>query len=79
MGSLKNPTFSGGSPKTNLEDGLPKKGELGQIANLKGGRGGLGKKEGGGGGVFDEGLIPQCTQCSYNLLHEAVMKKCYVK
>ena len=39
--SLKNPTFKGGSQKTNIEGGLPKKGGLGQFANL---RRGLGKK-----------------------------------
>ena len=35
----------GGSQKTNIEGGLPKKGELGQFADL---RVGLGKKLGGG-------------------------------
>ena len=40
--SLKNPTFKGGSQKTNIEGGLPKKRGLGQFANLRGG--GLGKK-----------------------------------
>ena len=36
--------------------GLLKKGELGQLADL---RGGLRKKE--GSGVFEGGLTPQCT------------------
>ena len=36
--------------------GLPKKGGLGKFANL---REGLGKKE--GSGVFEGGVIPQCT------------------
>ena len=35
--SLKNPTFKGGSQKTNIEGGLPKKRGLGQFANLRGG------------------------------------------
>ena len=55
MGSLKNPTFrGGGSQKTNIEGGLPKKGGLGQFANL---RVGLAKKR---DGVL-VGLIPQCA------------------
>ena len=40
------------SQKTNIEGGLPKKGGFGQFADL---RGGLGKKE-RGGGVFEEGV-----------------------
>ena len=44
-GSLKNPTFRGGSQKTNIEGGLPKKGGFGQFVDLREG-GGLGKKEG---------------------------------
>ena len=36
--------------------GLPKKGGLGQFADSRGG--GSGKKE---DGVFEGGLIPQCT------------------
>ena len=51
--------LSGGlesSRKSNIEGGgLPKKGGLGQFANL----GGLDNKE--GSGVFEGGLIPQCT------------------
>ena len=38
--------FSGGVHKNNNMRGLPRKEELGQFANW---RGGLGKKEGGGG------------------------------
>ena len=54
-GSLKNPTFMGrGSRKTNIEGRLPKKGGLGQFADLRGG-GGLARKRGWfffkGGGV----------------------------
>ena len=56
---LKNSTFrgegGGGSRKTNLKGGLPKKGGVGQFANLRGDR--PGKKE---GVVFFGGLIPQC-------------------
>ena len=40
----------------NILGGLPKKWGLGQLPDL---RGGLGKKE--GGGIFEGGLIPQCT------------------
>ena len=48
----------GGSLKTNIEGGLPKKGgELGQFTDLSEG-GGLCKKE--WGGVFERGLIPHC-------------------
>ena len=39
--------------------GVPKKGGLGHFADLGGG---LRKKE--GGGVFEGGLIPQCTLCT---------------
>ena len=47
----------GGSRKTNIDGGLPKRGGLGQFANLM--RGGLGKKE---AGVFLRGrVMPQCT------------------
>ena len=57
MCSLKNPTFRGRvHKKSDIEGGLPKKGRLGQFADL---RRGLGKKE--GDGVFDGGLIPRCT------------------
>ena len=42
------------SQKTNIERGLPKKGGFGQFADL---RGGLGKKERGGGFLRRE-LIP---------------------
>ena len=50
-----------GSRKTNIEGGMPKKGELGQFANLSGGGGGrgVGRKSkvaflmGGRGGVVD--------------------------
>ena len=35
--------------KTNIQGELPKKGELGQFADLRGGGGGLSKKGGGGG------------------------------
>ena len=47
---MKNPTFRGGSRKTNKEGGLPKKGGLVQFANLRGGfagkRGGVLEGEG---------------------------------
>ena len=36
----------GRTRKTDIEGELPKKEELGQFANLRGGGGGLGKKEG---------------------------------
>ena len=51
-----------GSLKTNIEGGLPKKGGLARLANLRGG-GGLARKR--GGGVFEGGLIPQCTLCVF--------------
>ena len=41
-----------GSRKTNIEGGMPKKGELGQFANLSGGGGGWKKEQ---GGIFDGG------------------------
>ena len=44
--------------KNQYRGGLPKKGGLRQFADLGGG-GGLGKKE--RGGVFEGGLILQCT------------------
>ena len=47
----------GGSRKTNIEGGLPKKEGLGQFADLRGGD--LGRKE--GVGLFEGELIPQCT------------------
>ena len=55
---MKNPTFrgvgggGGGSRKTNIEGGLPKKRGLGQFADL---REDLARKR---GGVFEGGLIP---------------------
>ena len=36
-GSPKNPIFRKGSRKTNIQGGLPKKGELGQFLDLRGG------------------------------------------
>ena len=45
-----------GHEKPIYRGGLPKKGELGQFVDFSGE---LGKKE--GGGVFEAGLIPQCT------------------
>ena len=53
--------FLGGSRKTSIEGELSKRGRGGQLADL---RGGLAKKRGGGGGLFEgegRGLIPQCT------------------
>ena len=44
----------GSSQKTDIEEGLPKKG-VWIVCRFKGG---LGKK---GGDVFEGGLIPQCT------------------
>ena len=40
---------------------MPKKGRLGQFADLRRGGGGLVRKR--GGGVFEGALIPQCTLC----------------
>ena len=49
---MKNLTFSGGEfMKTDIEGGLPKKGGLGQFADLGGG---LGKNK--GGSVFERGV-----------------------
>ena len=45
----------GGSQKNNIYGGLPKKGELGQFANLRG------PWQERGSGVLEGGLIPQCT------------------
>ena len=36
MGSLKNPVFIGGLTKNQYKGGVPKKGGLGQFANLRG-------------------------------------------
>ena len=47
--------------KDQYRGGLPKKGGLGQFVNL---RGGLARKR--GDGIFDGGLIPQCTLCYKN-------------
>lgn len=58
----KNLTFTdGGSWKTNVEErGLPKKGGIGQFADLRG----LGKEE--GGGIFEgEGDTPMHTMANY--------------
>ena len=56
MHSLKNPTCKrGSSQKTDIEGGDCLKRGLGQFADL---RGAWQEK---GGGVFDEGFIPQCT------------------
>ena len=51
---------------------MPKKGRLGQFADLEGGGEGGGGGGGGGGlakkrkgGVFEMRLIPQCTLCKY--------------
>ena len=54
--NTENPTFRGGSQKTNTEGRLPKKGGLDslQICKYKG----LGNKD---GGFVVGGLIPQCT------------------
>ena len=45
----------GGHEKNNIYMGIDQKGGLGQLADL---RRGLAKKR---GGVFERGLIPQCT------------------
>ena len=62
-GSLKDLTSRGDHKKTNIEGGLPKKGELGQFADL---RVGLGKKW--GGGVFCRGM--GCTLWLWNHLRD---------
>ena len=51
---LKNPTFraGGGSQKNNIKGGLPKKGGLGQFANLRG------PWQERGGGVLEGGWYP---------------------
>ena len=46
---------------------MPKKGRLGEFADL---RRGLSKKE--GGGVFEGGLIPQCTLCRDGKLKDSI-------
>ena len=53
---MKNLTFRGGSRKTNIEGGLPKKrgGGLGQFADLR------------GGGVFEGRLIPNAHYAKGN-------------
>ena len=56
--------FWEGGWKTNIEDGLPKKGGHGQFAHL---RGGLDRKD--GGDVFEGGLIPQCILWTLNISH----------
>ena len=55
---MKDPTSRGEGVTKNQyrAGGLPKKEGLGQFANLRG----VGKK---GGGVFEGGLMPQCTLC----------------
>ena len=49
----------GGVTKSQYMGGLPKKGGLGQFADLR--EGGVGKKE--EGGVLEGRLMPQCALC----------------
>ena len=58
-GSLKNPTFRGVSPKTNIEGGLPKKRGLGKFVDL---RGGLARKR---EGCFRGGIDTPMYTISY--------------
>ena len=55
--SLKNWIFRGVHEKPIYRGELPEKGGMDSLQ-----RGVLAKKE--GGGIFEEGLIPQCTLCS---------------
>ena len=55
-GSLKNPIFRGRFTKNQCTGGIALKGSLGQLVNLMGG---AWQKR--GCGVFEGGLIPQCT------------------
>ena len=52
--------LEGGSRKTDIEGGLPKRGTW-TVCRFKGGGGAW--QERGRGGVFEGGLIPQCTLC----------------
>ena len=56
-GFTKTRVYRGGQEKLIYRRELPKKGELGQFADLRGGP--LGKKE--GVVVFEREVIPQCT------------------
>ena len=53
MGLTGKSDFQGGSRKTSIQGGFPKKGELGQFADFSGQ---IDKKE--EGSVFEKGLIP---------------------
>ena len=55
----------GGSWKTNIEGGLPKKEGLGQFVDFRGG-GGLARKR---GGVFEGGDTPMHTMVTLLVLH----------
>ena len=63
--SLKNPTLRGEFHKKPIWRGrLPKYGgELGQFVDLRGRRAWQERVRGGGGGVFEGGLIPRCALC----------------
>ena len=66
---VKNFNILGVHWKTKIEGALPKKGGLGQFADLRG-EGGLGKKE---GVLFLRGgLIPQCTLCNSDNFRELI-------
>ena len=58
----------GGSRKTNIEGGLPKKEGLGQFVDFRGGGGGA-WQERGGGGVFEGGDTPMHTMVTLLVLH----------